>query len=97
VTQNDILASIERATGEKFQVKHVKAEEVIPIAKTKAMGGDYMGILELIQCSCFGPDALGDWKGKDAEWNKLLGIEPESLEEAVEYVVKGKGPIMSFG
>jgi hypothetical protein len=83
-------------TGEKFQVKHVRADEAIPVAKAKLAGGDYMGMLELMQCSCFGPDMLGDWKGKDAEWTKLLGIEPESLEETVEYVVKGKGPIMNF-
>jgi hypothetical protein len=49
VSQNQVLASLEKATGKKWEVTHVDAEELKKIGLEKMSKGDFSGAISLIR------------------------------------------------
>ena len=86
VTQNEVLGSLERATGQKWEVEHVDSEEFISEVKAKvdADPGNKEDRENLVS-------AVGivdaNWEGKEDFANSLLGLEGEDLDQVVEKVV----------
>ncbi|KAH6661331.1 hypothetical protein BKA67DRAFT_550884 [Truncatella angustata] len=84
VSQLDVLASLEKATGEKWKVNWLKSNEFIKENKAKADGGDRDAIEHLV----FALGAIdGDWEKKDGFAMDALGLRNEDLDEVVQKVV----------
>ena len=89
ISQNQVLASFEKATGAKWEVTRVDAEEEKKKGFEKISQGDFSGAMSLIRyINCV--DGHG---GNYAEYretaNELLSLPKQTLDEALAKVVKG--------
>ncbi|MCJ1471548.1 hypothetical protein MMC13_000188 [Lambiella insularis] len=87
ITQNEVLAALEEATGEKWKVTHAKSEDAIAEHKVKAYEGDADAIEEIVSVHGI---VASDWVGKEDFANEMLGLEAESLDETVTRVLHEK-------
>ncbi|KAK6080772.1 NmrA-like family protein [Seiridium cupressi] len=84
VSQLDILASLEKATGEKWKINWIKSDHFIKEYKPKADAGDYAAVEHLV----FALGAIdGDWEKKDGFAMDALGFQNEDLDDIVQKVV----------
>lgn len=84
VSQLDVLASLERATGRKWTVNWLRSDEFIPATKIKADAGDLDAVEDLV----FALGVLdGNWEQKDGFAMDALGLQNEDLDEVVRKVV----------
>jgi putative NADH-flavin reductase len=89
-TQNEILAAVEKVTGEKWMVTQSTTKELADTGRAKVEKGDYMGILDLLRSVTFGAEEeLGRFK-QTALWNEKLGLPNDDLEKTIRAVVEGK-------
>lgn len=86
VTQREVLAALEKATGEVFERVEQRSEEELEVYRPKMMEGDMEAREEVV--AVWGVVAA-DWRGKEGFANGLLGLEEEDLEEVVKRVVEG--------
>lgn len=91
VSQNDILAALEKATGTKWQVNHVDSDERIKTGKDLLQKGDFKGVGLLIVAANFnGKVDVGSDFTKAAKLdNDLLGLPKEDLQASVDTIVNG--------
>ena len=89
VSMNDILAAFEKATGGKWDVKHVDSDEMIKEGKRKISEGDVGGgsgilafAVNVVEGSGKGDDAL-----EGVEANEILGVKQEDVNDAVRKLV----------
>ncbi|KAF3763672.1 NAD(P)-binding protein [Cryphonectria parasitica EP155] len=84
VSQNDVLRSLEKASGAKWEVQRFDSEEFIKEKKSLADGGDRDAIEDLV----FVLGALyGNWEEKPDFAMETLGLEDENLDDVVQSVV----------
>ncbi|KAI0177324.1 isoflavone reductase family protein [Pestalotiopsis sp. NC0098] len=84
VSQLDVLASLEKATGEKWKINWLKSDDFIKENKAKADAGDKDAVEHLV----FALGALdGDWEKKDGFAMDVLGLQNQNLDEIVKGVV----------
>ncbi|KAK8111041.1 isoflavone reductase [Apiospora kogelbergensis] len=84
VSQLDVLASLEKATGDKWKVNWLDSEQFIKESKAKADAGDKEAVKDLV----FALGAVdGDWEGKDDFAMEALGLKNEDLDTIVRRVV----------
>ncbi|KAK7736632.1 hypothetical protein SLS53_006835 [Cytospora paraplurivora] len=89
VSQNEVLRSLEKATGAKWETKRFDSEDYIREKKALADQGDLDAIEDLV----FVLGAInGNWEEKPDFAMELLGLENEDLDEVVQEVVKGVTP-----
>lgn len=82
VTQNEVLAVLEKVTGEKFEIVHQNSEERLKELRPKMLEGDFHATEETV--GIWGLIA-SDWEGRVA--NGALGLEEEDVEETVRKVL----------
>lgn len=92
VTQRDILAAAEKASGgEKWKVENADLKPLVAQGLEKFKGGDLSGVGHLLIASGFGEHEdgpYGDWKVVEGgSWNERLGLKEESLDEVVKAAV----------
>jgi len=81
VTQNEILASFEKATGAKWTVESIDSKEAARVANEKLKNGDYSAFPDLIRSAFYASDELGNFSNKVSnELLGLLGLEKEDLD-----------------
>lgn len=85
VTQLEVLAAFEKATGERFERVHQSSEEELKIYRPKMMQGDMEAREEVV--AVWGVVAA-DWKGKEGFANEMLGLDEEDLDQVVKRVVE---------
>lgn len=85
-SQNEILSALEKETGTKWSVAHVKTEEVVSEAKAQLAAGDFNGAFTLVRSMM-----VGDIPGLRANYikdtrldNDLLGLEFETVEDTIK-------------
>ncbi|KAI0597603.1 NmrA-like family protein [Biscogniauxia sp. FL1348] len=84
VSQLDVLAALERATGSKWEVTYLNSEEFIKEHKAKADAGDRASVEDLV----FALGALdGNWENREGFSMDLLGFKNEDLDQVVKRVV----------
>ncbi|KAI0857941.1 NmrA-like family protein [Xylaria cubensis] len=84
VSQLDVLESLEKATGAKWEVNFVHSGKFIEEKRVKAQKGDREAVEDLV----FALGALdGNWETREGFSMKLLGLENEDLDEVVKRVV----------
>lgn len=83
-TQLEILASLERATGNKWHTQHLDSNAFLERESKRLAAGDHEALEEIVF-------VLGtvdaDWTRKDGYAMKLLGLEDENLDEVICEVV----------
>ncbi|KAI1865971.1 uncharacterized protein JN550_007949 [Neoarthrinium moseri] len=84
VSQLDVLASLEKTTGEKWRVNWLKSDDFIRENKAKADAGERAAIEHLVWALGV---VDGDWEKKDGFAMEALGLQNEDLDEAVKSVV----------
>lgn len=89
ISQNEILATAEKITGEKWTVSKISAKDRIAKGNELLQKGDFSGLGPLIQAITFGDEQLGDLKPSGL-WNEKLGLEQESLEDSIKAGFSGK-------
>jgi len=80
----EILAEVEKATGENYEVIDVKSEDLKATGRAKLQKGDFSGIADLIKSVAFGE--WGDLRPAGL-WNEKLGLPKEDFAEVVKGVV----------
>ncbi|MCJ1466368.1 hypothetical protein MMC07_004987 [Pseudocyphellaria aurata] len=92
VSQNEILASLEKATGgEKWEIERRTTAEAKSSGFEKLSKGDFSGVQDLILASIYGGGDEFDYSLHNESANGPLGLDkPESLDVIVEKVVKGE-------
>lgn len=89
VSQNQVLASFEKVTGEKWAVTHVDAEELKKDGVEKMGKGDFSGAMSLLKyISCVdghGANYMNYADGAD----ELLELPKQNLDEVLAAFVKG--------
>jgi uncharacterized protein YbjT (DUF2867 family) len=85
VTQEEVLAALEKATGDKFERIEENSEEELKKCRPKMLDGDHDAREEVV--AIWGVVAA-DWKKREAFANELLGLKEEDLDEVVQRVVK---------
>ena len=88
VSQNQVLASLEKVTGEKWEAKHVDAEEEKKKGLEKMSKGDFSGAVSLLQyINCV--DGHGaDYLRYEESADQLLSLPKQNLDDAVTEVLK---------
>ena len=103
LTQNRVLAALQEASGEKWNVTYSKAKDLgesslIRMREAEKSGkilgdGEYPdGVLELITAAIYGfrPEGtatLNDFEGRARVWMDRLGLQEENLEGTVRAVL----------
>lgn len=100
VTQNQVIAEIEKAMGTKIEREHVRSSEVAEVARRELATGEMeystgsgyaKGSISLIACQVYNMDGLNNYSETQGLWNDRLGLPRESLEETVQRVVAQLG------
>jgi putative NADH-flavin reductase len=87
ITQIQVLKSLERITGQKWQVEHLDSEKYIREMKREVDSNPENAEARENLVSVVGiVDA--NWEGKDDFANALLGLEDEDLNQVVQKVVE---------
>ena len=91
VTANEILASLEKATGDKWKVTEASTEKLGKQGGEKLSRGDYSGIGDLIVSVIFSDDERLDYAKQRGLHNDKLGLpKPPPFDETVAKIVKGE-------
>ena len=88
VSLNQILASLEKATGKKWEKTHLDAEEQKKIGLEKLSKGDLSGGMLLIRYIVGVQGYGGDYALYEKTANELLSLPKESLDEETAKLVK---------
>ncbi|MCJ1437472.1 hypothetical protein MMC27_006859 [Xylographa pallens] len=91
VSQNGILAALEKATGQQWAVTRVDAEAVKRAALARMAKGEFdLGVVtDLIRVVHFVDGYGSNYVEAGRGSNELLSLETESLDETVARVLKG--------
>jgi hypothetical protein len=86
ITQNEVLRSLEQATGQDWQIEHVDSEEYIKEFKREVDRDPDNGEAIENLVSVIGIiDA--NWEVKDDFANSLLGLTDEDLDQVIKKVI----------
>lgn len=89
VSQNQVLASLEKVAGKKWEVTHADAEEAKKTGLEKMSKGDFSGAMSLIRYINFVDGNGGNYIEYEKSANELLSLPKQTLDEVVEEIVKG--------
>ncbi|CZS82143.1 unnamed protein product [Fusarium graminearum] len=88
-TQNEILQSLEKTTGGKWNVEKTSTDAEIAEAQKRLGAGDFSGGFILVHATAYGnTDGLrADYSKEDNSGNDVLGLETASVDETVRKTV----------
>ncbi len=89
VSQNQVLASFEKATGEKWEVTQVDAEKMKNEGLEKLSKGDFSGAMSLIRYINCVDGHGGNFIEYEESADQLLSLPKQTLDEVVAGIVKG--------
>lgn len=88
-SQSEILAVVEKLTGEKWTVKNVSTKELGDEGQAKLEKGDFSAIPQLIQYGIFNAEENAGDNSKFGLWNEKIGLEKESFEDTIKTALLG--------
>jgi len=89
VSQIQVLASLEKATGKKWEVTHVDAEEEKKMGMEKMSKGDLSGAMSLIRYINCVEGHGGNFIQYEESAKELLSLPKQTLDDVVAEIVKG--------
>lgn len=84
VTQLEVLAALEKATGEKFERIDQSSKDELKSVRPKMLKGDDDAREEVV--AVWGVVAA-DWNGKEGFANDILGLDEDDLDETIKKVI----------
>jgi nucleoside-diphosphate-sugar epimerase len=96
LTQNRVIAALEKVLGKKMEIERVASSEVAEKARRDLATGEIekigvgyypKGAVGLIACQLYNMDGLNNYSKTKGLWNERLGLEEEDLEDTVRRVV----------
>ena len=88
VSQNEILAALEKTSGKKWETTEITIAEANKIGKEKLGKGDFSGIVPLISSLAFSGH---EWVHQYGSDNQMLGLtQEEDLETVVAKIYNGE-------
>jgi hypothetical protein len=96
VSQNQVIAELEKAMGAKLTIERVQSSEMAASARQELATGEVeystgsayvKGSIGLIACQIYNMDGFNNFSQTRGLWNDRLGLPKESLEETVREVV----------
>ena len=91
VSQNDLLASLERVSGEKWSRKFVSSKEKVSAGRQRLATGDETGLYELVRFTLLAGGFGGDYEREEVLANELLGLPKLDLDGLVRGVLEKSG------
>ncbi|KAK2064127.1 NmrA-like family protein [Colletotrichum caudatum] len=89
VTQNKVLAALEKATGDKFAVSQGSVEDLWKGGAAQLEQGQPLGILAMIAGALYGKGGLAHFSTTKGLWNERLGLPQEDLGEFIGSYIRG--------
>lgn len=89
ISQNELLASLEKATGKKWEVEHMDSEKQTKWAQQAMKDGNMGGLYTLLLIATYSGKHGGDFPAHQKMANDLLGLPKENMDDVVAAVVKG--------
>ena len=86
-SQDDILASLEKATGKQWIREEVNLDDAIDDANVKIARFDYSGYESLILGMIMDPESGCNFEERGNVVNGILNLPQESLDEVVRQVL----------
>lgn len=90
VSQNEVLAAVEKASGKKWEVIKTTSNEQMKIGQEKMIKHDYSGVKPLILAATYGEGRGSNFASGESLSNDMLGLPKEDLDEVVAKVIKGE-------
>jgi hypothetical protein len=84
VSQNEVLHTLEKLQGKKWEVDYVDAEEQKKIGQDKLANGDFSGAMALIRYINSVDGHGGNYATYQKTDNELLGLPKQTLEEVLK-------------
>lgn len=81
VTQKQVLAAAEKATGERFTVSHASAASLWEEGNAAVSSGNPLGALAMIAATFYKDNGLAQYSTTRGLWNDRLGLAGESLDD----------------
>ncbi|KAI9715366.1 MAG: hypothetical protein M1812_006011 [Candelaria pacifica] len=88
IDQTDMLESVERVTGEKWEVKSEPVKERYAEGVKELRSGNRMGFSKLMYSRVFYPNGGGEYESEYGLHNDVLGLPVENLDEATRVAVE---------
>ena len=89
-TQNEILAELEKATGERWRVTESTTEEAKAEGQALFAKGDYSGLLLLLKAIFLGEGYGSDFTKDAVLGNEKLGLPNQDLVSTVTALAAGR-------
>ena len=89
-SQNEILATLETATGTKWDAHHVKWENEIPAGREKLEKGDRSGAVPLVLSYFYRPGMGADYTNDVEAANTLLELPTHTVTDVVQMALSFK-------
>ncbi|KAK1975801.1 NmrA-like family protein [Colletotrichum cereale] len=89
VTQNKVLAALEKATGDKFAVSQGSVEELWQGGAAQLEQGQPLGILAIIAGAFYGKGGVAHFSATKGLWNERLALPQEDLNEFIGNYIQG--------
>jgi hypothetical protein len=94
-SQNELLGILEKLSQQKWKVKHVTSEEMLPKASEDMKKGLHWGLGFHVQAEFFGKKAPGDFRSLET-WQRKLELPEDTLEGDMKGTWEQKWPIVRF-
>ena len=83
ITQDQVLASLERVSGATWRKHTERLDPLVDAATEKFRGGDFSGTVTMIQGAMWDPDAGMNFEAAGRLMNAALALPAEDLDEVV--------------
>ncbi|KAK5996947.1 hypothetical protein PT974_02295 [Cladobotryum mycophilum] len=91
LTQNQVIAAIERIAGKKLNISEASSLELAEQGRAEMARGELRsGSLNLVTAAIYAPWGFADFGGRSVAWNEALGLPEEDLDATIERVLKNK-------
>ena len=88
-SQSEVLVSLEKATGKKWDVSHASIAAKVQEGKDSVAKGDMSGYFVWLQAAIHSNGSGADYASDEPLDNKLLELPAENLDDMISSVVKG--------
>ena len=88
ISQKQVLASLEKATGAKWEVTVLDGEDLVKTGMEKMSKGDYSGAMSLIRYINCVHGHGGNYMEYRQGANELLSLPTQTLDNAIAEVLK---------
>ena len=89
LSQNQVLAIIEKQSGEKFEVTKMTTKDVRDEGYRNTENGNLdLGFPQVVTSAIYGYGGLNNFSANKGLANELLGLPKENLEETIAEVLK---------